>query len=119
MYRIVLSVSAPNENEQAFQAAAADFLNNLRTVRDLNVEIPETAKPGTRGFLELLSHIVATGLSVGAFSAIYLFAKDLYDRCATAEVELKFSDGSALKLKGLTQAQAEAKMREHLEKQSP
>jgi hypothetical protein len=58
---------------------------------------------------------IVTGLSVGAFTAIYALAKDLYDRYATAEVELKFADGSTLKLKGLSYAQAQERMREHLE----
>jgi hypothetical protein len=116
MYSVALSIAAPEQDNQAFQKAAATFVNDLRSVRDLDAKIPDKAVPGTRGFVELLSQIVVTGISVGAFTAIYTLAKDLYDRYATAEVELKFADGSTLKLKGLSYAQAEAKMREHLEK---
>jgi hypothetical protein len=88
----------------------------LRSVRDLEAAVPEKAVPGTRGFLEVLSQIVVTGISVGAFTAIYTLAKDLYDRIAAAEVELKFADGSTLKLKGLSNSQAQEQMRLHLEK---
>jgi hypothetical protein len=116
MYSIVLSITAADPNDQAFQKEAAAFITNLRSVRDLEATVPEKAVPGTRGFLEVLSQIVVTGITIGAFTAIYTFAKDLYDRVATAEVELKFADGSTLKLKGLSYSQAQEQMRLHLEK---
>lgn len=116
MYSVIVSIAAPEQDDQAFQKAAATFVNDLRFVRNLDAKVPEKAVPGTRGFFELLSQIVVTGVSVGAFMALYTLAKDLYDRYSTAEVELRFPDGSTLKLKGLSYAKAEAKMREHLVK---
>ena len=54
------------------------------------------------------------GAKIGAFKAIYTLAKDLFDRSHNAEVELKFKDGSVLKLKGLTRQEAEDRLEQHL-----
>lgn len=118
-HRVTLSVvdlSANQNNE--FAAAAEQFLQDLATVSQLDVRIEERPEPGTRGLVAVLTSIVVWGASVGAFKALYTIGTDFYERYHNAEIELKFDDGSSVKLKGLTRAAAERAIEEHFARNS-
>jgi hypothetical protein len=111
---VMVSVRQGGELEEDFPSAAAAFVDALKDVDVLDVDVPQQPEPDARGFITLLTGIIVTGSKIGAFKGIYTLAKDLFDRSRTAEVELKFRDGSVLKLKGLTQQQAEERIERHL-----
>jgi hypothetical protein len=112
-----VTVSLENESgsgDEEFAAAANEFLNRLRSVEDLNVQVPETKQPGTRGLIAILTAITVWGAKIGALKAITTIAHDLFSVYRNAEVTLKFKDGSTLKLKGLSRVEAERRIEEHL-----
>ena len=114
-FQVVLSIEDPSrKSEGEFAAAASDFLNSLRNVEDLNIEVPQIAKPGTRGFVEVLTAIGIWGAKIGAFKALFNLAQDLFNRYHGAEVILRFHDGSTLKLKGVSRQEAERLIEDHL-----
>ena len=112
----VINQNASGANE--FQAAAQQFVEALEQASGLEVKAPRQRVDATRGDIPLLTDIIAYGASIGAFSAIYLLAKDLYDRYFNAEVKLTFPDGSTLNLKHLSTQEAEQKMKAHLDQQA-
>jgi hypothetical protein len=119
MYSVELSVSNLDESASTeFESAVSDFLAKLGSVADLRVEIPSQRVQGTRGELPLLAGIIVTGIEIGAFTAIYTLAKDLFSLCANAEVQLSFEDGSSITLKHLAQREAEAILQEHLRRKN-
>jgi len=117
MYSIEVSiVNSDSTSSGAFESAATSFVEELGSVPDLQVTTQTKRVEGTRGVITLLTGIIVVGIKIGAFSAIYALAKDLYARYVNAEVQLKFKDGSVLTLKNLTQKEAEEKIANHLKK---
>ena len=116
MYSVEISVKNTDKaTAKDFEAVAQQFVEELQNLPDLNVDTQNQHVEDSRGVLLLLTGIVATGVSTGAFSAIYLLTKDLLARRENADVELKFKDGSVLKLRNLTPKDAEARIKAHLE----
>jgi hypothetical protein len=114
VYEVELAVNnLSQDSDTGFEEAAQQFVRELEAVNDLDTHAKPKRIPGTRGILAVLTGIVVIGSKLGAFAAIYVLAKDLYARYVNAELELKFKDGSTLKLKNLTQAEAEKKIAEH------
>jgi hypothetical protein len=113
-HEVTISVRQDGTTDRDFTAAANAFVDALKGVPALEVDVPQKAEPDSRGFIAFISGIIVAGNKIGAFKGIYTIAKDLFDRSHTAEVELKFKDGSVLKLKGLTQQQAEDRIEQHL-----
>jgi hypothetical protein len=119
MYSVEINiVNTDASKSQEFKQAAMQFVEELQTASGLDVRAKTKKVEDTRGELTLLTGIIAYGLSIGAFPAIYTLAKDLYNRYVNAEVVLSFPDGSKLTLKNLSQKEAEQKLKEHLEKHS-
>jgi hypothetical protein len=120
-YEITVSVEAPKDAKEAkeFAEAAHAFVESLKGINGLEVEVPAQAAPGSRGFIAILTAIAVWGSKVVSFKAIYTVAKDLLDKFHNAEVVLKFPDGSTLKLKGLSRAEAESLIEKHLRQPTP
>lgn len=115
MYTLEMSIINSDENStREFTDAATSFLENLHSIDKLQVTAPTEKVHGTRGGITLMSGIIMTAISTGAFMAVYTMAKDLFMIYANAEVELKTEKGS-IKLKHLTRREAEAILKEHLE----
>lgn len=119
MYSVKLSIENQDKSEEtAFDQAANQYLASLKNEEDLRV-LPRAEKSAeARGDLPLWADIVITGVSTGAFMTIYMLAKDFFAVYANAEVQLIFDDGSSIKLKHLTEKEAEAKLREHIQSKS-
>lgn len=117
MYLVKMSVLNLDEASEAeFSEAAMAFLDNLSKVEHLQLDVPTKRMDSTRGDIPLWASIVMTGISTGAFMAVYTMAKDMFTIYANAEVELEFEDGSSMALKHLTRKEAEAILKEHLER---
>jgi hypothetical protein len=115
MYEVEISIVNTAANGEAdFEPATAEFVRELQNLPDVDVRTQLKKVPGTRGVIVALTGIVVAGAKAGAFSALYKIAKDLYERYMSAEVELKFQDGSTLKLKNLSHSEAERIITEHL-----
>jgi hypothetical protein len=114
VHEVIVSVRQEGEPSQDFAPAASAFVDALKGIDAFDVDVPQQSTPDSRGFITFLTGIVVAGSKIGAFKGIYTLAKDLFDRSRNAEVELKFKDGSVLKLKGLTQQQAEERIERHL-----
>jgi hypothetical protein len=118
-FEVIISVENREKGtEQEFAAEASVFLSDLERIDALEVDVPKMSQPGSRGVIEILSAIIVWGSSAGAFKALYTVAHDLLKRYENAEVTLKFKDGSTLKITGLTQAEAERRIQDHLLKTS-
>jgi hypothetical protein len=99
-----------------------------RLLQQLRREIPEvTLEPvleqptgtGHKGVLELFNQLVMYGLSMGTFANLFQLLKYWLERHEKAEIQLKFPDGSLLKVQNLTVAEAERKIQEHLANYQP
>jgi hypothetical protein len=120
MHELEVSIHNPSGTEESvFESAAAKFVEDLQKVSGLETSVDVKKMPGTRGVVTLLTGIVVTGIHSGAFSAIYMLAKDLFSLHSNAEVELKFKDGSTIKLKNLTQSEAQSEIDKHLAATTP
>jgi hypothetical protein len=120
MYSVEINVRNTDDSSvREFEQASGQFIEELKNVSGLDVRTQTQKVENSRGEITLLTDIIAYGVSIGAFSAIYMLAKDLYNRYFKAEVVLTFPDGSTLTLKNLSQKEAEQKMKDHLEKYSP
>lgn len=118
MYTLKLSILNVDEAaDPNLKAAAFDYIEKLKTVSDLQTQVPTQKIQGTRGDLSLLNDIVIIGVNIGAFAAIYTLAKDMISLYLNADVQLKFEDGSSITLKNLTEKEAENKIKQHLERQ--
>ena len=113
-HEVTVSVRQDGDPDTDFPSAASAFVDALKNVAALDIDVPQQPEPDARGFITLFTGIIVAGSKIGAFKGIYTLAKDLFDRSHGAEVELKFKDGSVLKLKGLTQQQAEERIDRHL-----
>ena len=117
MFEAKLSILNEDQNHQKdFEKAAYSYLESLSTVADLEIETPTAQVKDTRGDLPLWANIVVTGISTGAFMAIYTLAKDMFSIYTNAEVQLHFEDGSSIALKHLTPEEAQSIIQEHLER---
>ena len=120
MYSVNITVrNTDNTAGREFEQAAAQFVEELKNVSGLDVQAPTQSVAHSKGEMQLLNDIVAYGVQIGAFSAIYLLAKDLYARCFRAEVVLNFPSGSSMTLKNLTQQEAEQAIEKYLKQQTP
>jgi len=120
MYSVTITVrNADGAADREFEQAAAQFVEELKQVSGLDVHAPTQQVAHSKGEMQLLSDIVAYGVQIGAFSAIYLLAKDLYARYFRAEVVLNFPNGSSMTLKNLTQQEAEQAIAKYLKEQTP
>jgi hypothetical protein len=119
LYEVELSLkNLSGGADGAFEAAAREFLTELEAINDLEITAEADTVPDSRGILAVLTGIIIVGAKIGAFAAIYALAKDLYARYVNCEVELKFADGSTLKVSRLSRAKAEKVLAEHLERGS-
>lgn len=117
MFKARLSILNEDENDQKeFAKATGSYLENLNAVTGLEIETPTVQVKDTRGDLPLWANIVVTGISTGAFMAIYTLAKDMFSIYTNAEVQLHFEDGSSIALKHLTPEEAQSIIQEHLER---
>ncbi|MBL8080450.1 MAG: hypothetical protein JNM55_20940 [Anaerolineales bacterium] len=120
MYSLEISIeNLDPSSEIQFNKATDRFLSELGNLPELNLKLEQVKRPSTRSLVTLLSGIILTGTSLGAFSALYTLYKDLGELYANAEVQLHFDDGSTITLKNLTRQEAEQVLREHLEKFKP
>lgn len=119
--RLQITLSVQNlsgGSESEFVAAANEFVEELKRIHELDVEVPQQTEPGARGLIAILTAIIIWGAKIGAFKALYNLCHDLLNRYHNAEVVLKFQDGSTLKLTGLSREEAERRIEEHLRKAS-
>lgn len=115
VYSAKLSIINLDKTSSAeFEQAAHSYVENLNNVADLQVDVSKKKVEGTRGDLSIWADIIITAVSTGTFMAIYTLAKDMVTLYANAEVELTFEDGSSIKLKHLTQKEAEDLIKKHL-----
>ena len=120
MYSVNITIRSADETAgREFEQAAAQFVEELKNVSGLDVHAPTQQVADSKGEMQLLNDIVAYGVQIGAFSAIYLLAKDLYARCFSAEVVLNFPNGSSMTLKNRTQQEAEELIAKYLKEQTP
>lgn len=117
MYSVKMAIlNLDKASEAEFSEAAMAFVDNLSKVEYLQLDVPTKQIEGTRGDIPLWAGIVMTAISTGAFMAVYTMAKDMFTIYTNAEVELEFEDGSSMALKHLTRKEAEAILKEHLER---
>ena len=104
----------PEESE--WQDECRDFFNSM--VKEIEEgELKPVERPSREGekadLLLLFNEIVAYGVSIGAFSAIYQLAKLWLEQRSRCDIVLKFPDGSEMKMRGLSEREAGEKMQEH------
>jgi hypothetical protein len=106
--------SAPADS--AWQEECRQFYHRLVEAVDegelapVKHEAPEGSKTDV---LELFHQIVTYGISIGAFSALYQLTKLWLEQRSRCDIVLKFPDGSEMKVRGLSQPDAEQIMRDH------
>lgn len=107
MYEVELTIKNLTPSEEAkFNNAAQEFLEQLQSISELEVDTQEEHIDNTRGAIVLLSGIIVKAVELGIIAGIYTLAKDLYEKYHNAEVELNFKNGNSITLKNLTYEQA-------------
>ena len=115
---IHLSSQDDTAADEAWQGTCRQLYQRFTAImRDEPGEIHPLQQPAPAGakadMLELFHQIMTYGLSIGAFTGIYNLAKLWLEQRPRCEIELAFPDGSKLKMRGLSWAEAERKFQEH------
>jgi hypothetical protein len=105
-------------NDESWQEECRQLYQRLkRDLPDVTLEPVKQQPTGTghKGILEVFHQLVMYGASMSSFANLWQLLKYWLERREKAEIMLRFPDGSVLKVRSLTQADAERKIREHLE----
>ncbi|ETX01275.1 effector-associated constant component EACC1 [Candidatus Entotheonella palauensis] len=110
-----IRVESPHDDptDADWQRECRELYNRLLDLPEVGGVTPKTqpALAGDKGALEQFHQLIAYGISIGAFSALYQVVKLWLEHRPRCDVTLKFPDGSEIKAQKVSLQEAERLMK--------
>ncbi len=106
--RVLIHPTDRSPEESDWQEECRQLYDQIRRSREVAKLQPlrKAGGPGDRGVLELFHNFVATGVSLGAFAAIYQMARLWLEHRKNVEITLALPNGISLNVSNISYEEA-------------
>ncbi len=112
-----IRVESPHDDptDDVWQQECRELYNRLLDLPEVGGVTPKTqpSQTGDKDVLEQFHELIAYGISIGAFSALYQVVKLWLEHRPRCDVTVTFPDGSEIKAKNVSLQEAERLSQSH------